>query len=90
MTPLSLTIISSFGNDSFRISLVPGQGSVQLRVPYATIHYNTVDLESDQDVSIRFLIEYAIDMDDAMKSLEVSPIFCDMFSNYFKRMREKS
>ena len=57
----------------FRISLVPSEGSPHLRIPYATVEYQILDKDHEK-ASIYFLIEYVVNMDGAIKSIEVSTL----------------
>lgn len=58
-----------------RISVVSDEKSLGLRLPYATINYETIgSLENGKSPVIHFAVKNTISMDEAMKSLEVGII----------------
>lgn len=54
------------------MSVVPNQVPLALKVPYATINYEIIgSFDKDKIPIIKFSVENVVNMDDAMKSVEV-------------------
>ena len=54
------------------MSVVPNQVPLAIKVPYATVNYEIIgNFDKEKLPIIKFAVENIVNMDDAMKSVEV-------------------
>ncbi|XP_046440894.1 meckelin-like [Daphnia pulex] len=73
---------------TIRISVMSGEKSLALRLPYATINYESIgSLENGNSPVIHFAVKNTVSMDEAMKSLEIALSVLSTFGALYALIR---